>query len=485
MDPQPDPGILRLLRPRSGLLAAVLLTGGCGEEAPPPAPAALPALAGPSTLLRLPRGGGPAVAYAPEDLRTADWASAGRLAPLRQPLGADLDERLVFALDADDNLVALDLETRAVRSNVLAGVAAATLAGDGSLYAVAADGEVTHLLRRMPTRLRATLPGPPAQLFGALNDRLVAVTTGDDPAVLVVGHETETEPHPVPAGPAAATLWGDLLAIATDTGVAIYDSQRAEPRPGIEVSGGARAVAFSPSGHRIYVARGRPDLLVFDRFSRQEVARIALEAPAERLRPDASGRWIMVRPEGLDSIDVIDATADRVVARIGGSWAGDLPLVAGAATLVVRQGPDVESWDLSQASPTRTGRLEGAATDFWTLLAWVPPARAAELAVAAESAGVVQDSAIAFGVPPVPTLEEPRRVFLQVSSSQNAGWARELARQLSAGGFPALVRDPDTPDQGYRVLLGPYPSREAAEEAGRRLGRPYFVLTDPGLDADR
>jgi hypothetical protein len=34
-------------------------------------------------------------------------------------------------------------------------------------------------------------------------------------------------------------------------------------------------------------------------------------------------------------------------------------------------------------------------------------------------------------------------------------------------------------DEGYRVVLGPYPSREAAESAGRELGRPVFVLVDP------
>jgi cell division protein FtsN len=40
---------------------------------------------------------------------------------------------------------------------------------------------------------------------------------------------------------------------------------------------------------------------------------------------------------------------------------------------------------------------------------------------------------------------------------------------------PASAGDP------YRVVLGPYPSREQAEETGRSLGMPYFVInaTDP------
>lgn len=484
MDPQPFARILNRLS-RRGALLALLLASACGGEAEREAPQPLPALAGPSTLLRLPRAGGQAVAYIPEDLREAGWTSAGSVGPLRRPLGADLDERMVLAVDTAGNLVAVELDTRSVRGSVVRGVVAATLAGDGSVYVVDATGTVTHLLRRMPTRFRASLPGPPSQLFGALNDRLVAVTTGDVPAVVVVEHDTETEPYPVPPGEAAATLWADLLAIAADTAVVFYDAQRRMPRPSLRINGGARSVAFSPSGDRLYVARNRPDLLVFDRFSLERTATVELPSPASAIRPDASGRWVMLRAEGGDSIDVVDATVNRVVARLPGQWHEDLPLVAGAATLILRHGDSVEAWDLSEAVPQRRGRIAGGATDFWSVIAWVPPARAVELAEAAETTVVVQDSAIVFGVIPPPDLAPPSRIFLQVSSSQNAAWARELARQLSGGGFPALVRDPQAADDGYRVLLGPYPSREVAEEAGRRLGRPYFVLTDPGATEQR
>lgn len=425
------------------------------------------------------------VAHATDDLQPAGWTSNGRLSPLRQPLGADLDERLIFAVDTGGNLVALDLETRAVRGNLLSGVAAATLAGDGSIYTVDRAGRVTHLLRRMPTRYRAPLPAPPSALVGALNDRLVAITAGASPAVVVLGADSEVEPFEVPDGEVAATLWGDLLAIAADTVVFLYDTQRREPRPALRAGGGARAVAFSPSGHRIYVARARAELLVFDRFSLERVAAIPLPSPVSAVRTDASGRWILLRTEGADSIDVVDATVNRAVARLGGGWASDLPLVAGAATLVLRSGEAIEAWDLTNHPPSRTGTVNGGARDFWTLIAWVPPARAAELAERPDSAAAVQDSAIVFGAIPPPVLREPSRVYLQVSSSRNVEWARELARQLAGSGYPASVREPQTADEGYRVLLGPYPNREAAEEAGRRLGRPFFVLTDPGPPGPR
>ena len=68
-----------------------------------------------------------------------------------------------------------------------------------------------------------------------------------------------------------------------------------------------------------------------------------------------------------------------------------------------------------------------------------------------------------------------------VSSSQNADWSRELSKQLTAAGYPSQVLDPGTVDEGYRVVVGPYANREEAEEIGRKLGRPYFVLTNPKI----
>jgi cell division septation protein DedD len=73
-------------------------------------------------------------------------------------------------------------------------------------------------------------------------------------------------------------------------------------------------------------------------------------------------------------------------------------------------------------------------------------------------------------------------VYLQVSSSQNPAWARDLAGQLRDAGLPASVLEPTGPDEGYRVVLGPYASREEAESAGRKLGRPFFIY-QPGIRA--
>lgn len=382
-------------------------------------------------------------------------------------------------MDSGGNVVAVDLETRAVRSAVLRGVAQAIMAGDGSIYVVDPERRVTHLLRRSPTRYRSPLPAAPRFLFGGLNDRLIAVTGGEAPEVVFLTPEAEAVQVPAPPGEAASTLWGDLIAIAADSVVALFDGHARTRRPSIRMGGGVRVVAFSPSGHRIYVGRDRGDLVVLDRFTQDELATIALSGPVSAIRPDMTGRWLLLRAAASDSVWVVDAAANRIAARFATAWDDDLPMVAGASHLAIRAGTAVETWDLTSASPTRTGRIADGAGDFWTPIAWVPREQAVAAQAAVEEASGVQDSALVFGTLPVPPLAPPAQVYLQVSSSQNPGWARELARQLVAAGYPALVRDPAIADEGYRVVLGPYPSREVAEEAGRQLGRPYFILSEP------
>src|SRR2546428_10421475 len=58
-----------------------------------------------------------------------------------------------------------------------------------------------------------------------------------------------------------------------------------------------RALVFSPSGHRIYVARRtEPGLAVIDRYDRTEIDGVALPTPAATIRLDPLGRWLLARP---------------------------------------------------------------------------------------------------------------------------------------------------------------------------------------------
>ena len=71
-------------------------------------------------------------------------------------------------------------------------------------------------------------------------------------------------------------------------------------------------------------------------------------------------------------------------------------------------------------------------------------------------------------------------MYLQVSSSQNPAWANELADKLRGAGLPASVLAPTRSDEAHRVVLGPYATREQAEETGRKIGMPSFIVSGAG-----
>ena len=105
-------------------------------------------------------------------------------------------------------------------------------------------------------------------------------------------------------------------------------------------------------------------------------------------------------------------------------------------------------------------------TDDWLPIAW-RPARDAQRDAAADSTALAgADSGQAAA-----------SVYLQVSSSQNPAWATELADKLRAAGLPASVLAPTRGDEAHRVVLGPYATREQAEETGRKIGMPSFIVS--------
>ena len=433
-------------------------------------------MGGQVSLLRFPRGGGPVSAYHPDSLDEPSWTSTRPAPPIRSVLGANLDERLAWAVDQRNNLVAIDLETRSVREQ-LKNVVFASIGPDGSLYLSDQERRVTHFVRRSPVSFQEPLPSAPRAFFGSLNDLLVAVTGGASPKLITATAEQGLTALDIPAGSVSATYWGDLVAVAADTAVVLYETAGRRNVTSVRTPHTAREAVFSPSGHRLYVAEDADEVIVYDRFSLSEMARIELPDAPRAIRLDASGRWLLARHTTMDSVWIADLATHRLTASAPGEWSTDLPLVAGAATLVVRLDQDVVTYDLRQVEPTRKSRLAGAGADLWLATAWVPRDRMSAAVAAAESATVVQDSAL---VADTTTLSaDSTDIFLQVSHSQNAERAAQLAEQLKADTFPASVLQPLVPEEGYRVVIGPYPSREQAEEAGKRLGRSYFIIRRP------
>jgi hypothetical protein len=450
-------------------IAVVLLAAGCDRE-PELKLGSLPASVrapAPSSLLRIPAGGGKPRLYRIPSLEASTWTAEDKLPPIERTVGADPEQGLVFTLDRKRNLVVLDLETRRARP-YLEQVRGATVGPDGALYSVDTGSTVTQLVRRAPVRFRQKLQGSPAELHATMTGALLA-RVGEHAAVLeVLGSDQPPVSTPLPSDRIAASFYGDLVAVASDTGVVVYETQGKRPPTTIPVPGGkAEAVLFSPSGHRLYILPHHDQLLVVDRYSRTRLLEIDLPGQAKGLRGDRFGQWLLVQPLGGDSAWVVDIGRGRLRGVVPARWSRDLPAVASPNTLLVRRGKDVVAVDLGAEGFPETGRIEGGAEDTWLPLAW-RPARDAEGDIRADSAALAAAADSGTGRP---------TVYLQVSSSQNPAWARELAQRLQAAGLPASVLPPARGDEAHRVVLGPYPTREQAEETGRRIGMPSFIVS--------
>src|SRR6266850_81369 len=180
---------------------------------------------------------------------------------------------------------------------------------------------------------------------------------------------------------------------------------------------------------------------------------------------DPLGRRLLAKPAAGDSVFVVDLPVKRLVGTLASAWRTDLPAIAPDGALLVRQGDDVVAY--RPDSLAATGRVKGGGVDLWMLTGWRP--RGAYRGAFGDAGAQPDQGAASDTAGP----EGP--MYVQVSTSQNEAWSSEMAQQLTRAGLAARVLQPRNPDDGYRVVLGPYPTRAQAEGIGRKLGRPFWI----------
>jgi len=455
------------------LLFATFALWGCGSQAPavassqqqsPQRVSQLQILSRtPGVAIRLPAKGGVPQLYRLPRLTPVEGVLKGRLPPVERVIGLDPESEFLFVSTAKRELLALDLGSGRV-DTVATGVAQAALGPDGTLYAVDTARRVISLSRRTRFAWPQALTALPRDLFGATDQHLVGVIPQD--RLLVAAADQPATVLPIAAGgDVAATRWGDLVAVASDSGVTFYDPLGRRNPSFVKLSDAPRALAFSPSGHRIYVARRHvPGLAVVDRFERKELDGVALPGPVAALRLDPLGRWLLARPAIGDSAWIVDLPIKQHTGIVPTQWQSDLPAISPDGVLIYRRRDEVIA--VRPDSLTEVGKVAHGAGDLWVLTTWLPRG------VPASVASARSDSAAAEGGPEGP-------LYVQVSTSQNPEWSGHLADDLSRAGMAARVLPPQHPDDGYRVVLGPFTSRAQAEATGRRLGRPFWIY-QPG-----
>ncbi|HEX8851715.1 MAG TPA: SPOR domain-containing protein [Gemmatimonadaceae bacterium] len=507
------------------LLALALVLAACGRSDRPADTAAHDAspsstrATGPDpVILRIPRGGGPARAYIYPKLDSAVWSSPAPLPAPGRALAFDDEAGQIVLADAKGAPVRLDLRSGDVsitRKPKLVTVASV----DGqSVFGVTDSGTVARFTPsgrwsyKAPLRVRDVLP----QSDGSL------LLTAERGSSAILWHlwppdtrivDSAVIPASARARPVQA---GDRVVLVRDSSVASVRGRDLSASAPVELAGRISTVAATPSGDRLYVIlAGKPELRAIDRYRGGEGDRIELPAEAIDLRMDPLGRYLLARPAKGDSAWVVALGTQRVVGAVATEWRSDLPFVAPDGRLALVSGTDVRFVDAETFRPA--GTVRGGGKDFWAVISWngfrprdasldepvhfdsgIGASRDSTAGVDSNAfsgaAGGIADaraSTVPFpgaSAPASAAAQRPaagatapaatnRGYFVSVASHGDEAAARADAATLVVDGVAAHVATaPGNSGIMYRVVLGPYPSRAAAEQAGARAKRPYWIF---------
>jgi cell division septation protein DedD len=235
------------------------------------------------------------------------------------------------------------------------------------------------------------------------------------------------------------------------------------------------------------------------------VSTIKLPAEPRALRMDPLGRVLLVQA-ATDSVYLIDIGTSTLVGAARTAWRGDLPLVLPDGAVALANGDTVtliSSIDLGEIRSLPTG-----ARDTWFAMRWNgfrPRAAGLDQPVrfregtggrapapdsqrsSGDSTSLVTDTANAAAdvradsgaadVTP-PRARARTAVFtVQYAAVLTEALAREATVGINVDGrtprIATSVRDGRTM---YRVVMGPFTSREEAERVGKASGRSYWVF---------
>jgi hypothetical protein len=488
---------------------------------PPPTtvPVQPVAATGPEALvLRIPRAGGIAHVYDYERLDSAIWESAQRLPSVSRVLAFDDEEGAVAVVDARGAPRRVELRTGDVSDPPDVKLTALRSADGATIYGVSATGVITRLTAtdvhpwtlRPPDGARDVVPQPDGSVLvvgdGAGAVRLWLVRP---PGTTLL--DSASLPHAVHL---VRTVFGDRAYFASDSTLEAVRTRDLQLSPALHFDHRLRAVALTPSGDRMFVALDSVDgLRVIDRYGGQDNGAVSLPGPALELRMDSLGRYLIVRPaHSADSAWIVAIGTDRVVAHVRTAWTADLPFVGFDGSIAVLQGLDVVLLDPQSLTIRRT-ILDGG-RDYWIPLRWNglrPRAPGLDQPVTFPSTATDTTDSILAAIrqsqrdtslhsPPSPPPPRPPSVVdsaqgrLTTGAARTAGFTVQFAALLNADSAQARATRivafgehahvvPTARGQAtvYVVVLGPFPSRDAAEAAARasRQASPWVYEGTP------
>jgi hypothetical protein len=440
--------------------------------------------AGPQALvLRVPRAGGAPRVHAYPRVDSVVWTSSEVAPTPSQVLAFDDDNGSVAYQDIRGRPVLLELRGGSVTvptTRKLDGLASANGRaifgiGGNEVVRMTPTGEWSF---KAPARPRSVYPQPDGSALVAIgsgaNTRLLKMFPPDTRIL-------DSIPFPV-ASRAVRSQLGDRLYLAVDTGLVVLRTRTMDWGPSVAFTEPIVVMASTPSGDRIFVlTEPRRKISVVDRYRDRVAAEFELPGAASDMRVDPFGRYLLARAAGSDSIWVIAIGTERVIGGVRGAWRADLPFVGYDGAVTVASGEDVVLYD--GETLRERSRVRGGAQDYWYPFMWDgfrPRAAGLDVPVQFDSVRIdttaTDTTAVHDSTGIVSDTSTPKGYIVSFAAFPAEDRAKELASRISVDGenarVVAVARDGLTI---YRVVLGPYLTREEAETAGRNSGRSYWV----------
>jgi hypothetical protein len=417
------------------------------------------------------------------------WSTEDKVPAPADMLAFDDENGIVAYEDTRGRPVLLDfrLGTATVQSpKKLTGLASAN---GRATYGIAANGDVVRLTSsgewtyKPPRPARAVYPQHDGGLLIATgtgaNTRLLKIFPPDEKILDSIAFPT--------AQKTVRTQLGDRLYLAVDSGLVVLRTRTMDWAPPVHFEKPINVMASTPSGDRVFVLGDtNTRIFVVDRFRDRVTARFDLPGKADDLRVDPFGRDLLARAAGSDSLWVLAIGTQKVLGAVKSAWRVDLPFVGYDGAIATAVGNDVVMVD-GETLESRS-RIAGGARDIWFPIQWdgFRP-RAASLDQPVTFDSIIIDSTPPDTLAPADSTDTASAQVTDTAAASgfivsfaaflNAERARELANRIYVGGENARVitssRDGATI---YRVVLGPYATREEADRAGRESGQSYWVF---------
>ena len=485
---------------RSFIAFALILAacGGGGESAVPATrttASSTSAQRGPDALLlRVPRTGGVARVTAYPNIDSTVWTATDAAPGLDRVLAFDPDAGLIAAVDARGLPAWIDLRVGSVALPHRGALRDISSIDGSSIFGVGSDGAV---LRFTPTGTWVFKPPAPARAVFPMSGGTVVVLGGArgmarlwrmrPPATNIL--DSLSVPESLTGTGAGAPL-ADRVYVATSSQTLLgVRARRLAVTKSIEFDHPISNIAATPSGDRFYVITDSSSRVnVVDQYQDRVSGTIDLAGRPRELRVDPFGRFLLVRAARGDDVWVIGIGTDKVVGTIHSQWRGDVPFVAPDGAIAVSENRDVVFLDPSTFRETR--RASGGASEFWYPFIWNGlRARSAALDQPVEfpsdSPATVQPPAPPprrdTVVAPAPSAQRPDSTkggfTVSFAALLTEAGAREQAAKIVVEGHAARVVTSTTSGVAvYRVVLGPYMTRDEADRVGRASGLSYYII---------